>query len=156
MDSANVTPDLAARIREPALRRFYAYWLERKGARRFPARRDIDPLDFAYLLGNVLLLDVLRNPLRFRVRLHGTEMVSRAIGDMTGKLLDALPESDYRSYVIDRCEGVLASGEPTLVHHDEVLQSRRRLYEALWLPFADDGETICMLLCAIQYRKRRP
>jgi len=37
-----------------------------EGERRFPARADIDPLDFGYVLGHVMLLDVLRDPLRFR------------------------------------------------------------------------------------------
>ena len=101
-------PDLAAPVevrlpaatdlRDARLRRLYEYWLAKKGQRRFPSRRDIDPVDFPYVLGHVILFDVMRDPLRFRVRVHGTEMVAKAGYDLTGKFLDALPITDYRPY----------------------------------------------------------
>jgi len=61
------TPDALSQIREPKLGRLYEYWTKRKGSQRLPARRDIDPLDFSYILGSIMLLDVLDDPLRFRV-----------------------------------------------------------------------------------------
>ena len=139
---------------EPQLRRLYEYWLKRRGARRFPKRSDLDPLDFSYLLGNVLLVDVLRNPLRFRMRLHGTEMTRRASYDLTGKFLDELPIADYRNYVIERCTGLVETGEPALIHHDRVLDGQRRRYEALWLPLSEDGTEVTMLLAALVYKDR--
>src|SRR3954463_522446 len=99
--------DVALEISDPRLQRFYAYWLRLRDARRFPARRDIDPMDFSYLLGNIMLVDVLRDPLRFRVRLHGTEMAERARFDLTGKWLDELPATDFRTYILDRCRGLV-------------------------------------------------
>jgi PAS domain-containing protein len=104
--------DLDGSIREARLRRLYAYWRERKGDRRMPARRDIDPIDFAYLLGNIMLVDVIRDPLRFRVRLHGTALVRLSAYELTGKLLDELPDTAYRAYAIERCRGLVESGEP--------------------------------------------
>jgi hypothetical protein len=86
-----------------------------------------------------LLIDVLRNPLRFRMRVHGTEMARRANYDLTGKLLDELPIADYRNYVIERCTGLVETGEPALIHHDRVLDGQRRRYEALWLPLSEHG-----------------
>jgi hypothetical protein len=35
-----------------------------------------------------------------------------------------------------------------------VLDGRRRTYEALWLPLADDGSAVTMLLCALVYENR--
>ncbi len=147
--------ELADTIREARLRRLYAYWLDRKGDRRMPARRDIDPLDFPYLLGSIMLVDVNRDPLRFRVRLHGTSLVRLSAYELTGKLLDDLPSNAYREYVLERCRGLVASGEPIVVHHDRVIDGRRRNYEALWLPFADEGIAVTMLLCALIYENRR-
>ena len=149
--------DFAAQIREPRLRRLYAYWLERKGARRYPARRDLDPVDLRYLLGHLMLLDVLRDPLRFRFRLHGTEITSRVRYDLTGKFLDELPDPPYRDYAIARCEGLIASGEPQVIRRDRTLDGQPWDYEALWLPFSEDGSEITMLLCAMVYfdRQRR-
>src|SRR5258708_425862 len=137
--ASDFAPDLAGEIREARLHRLYAYWRERKGDRRMPARRDVDPLDFHYLLGSIMLVDIGRDPLRFRVRLHGTSLVRLHAYDLTGKLLDDLPNTAYRAYVLERCRGLAASGEPAIVHHDRVLDGRRRNYEALWLPFGEDG-----------------
>ena len=143
--------ELPSQIEDPRLTRLYDYWLSRKGSRRFPSRSDIDPLDFRYVLGHVMLVDVLRDPLRFRVRLHGSEMVRRANYDLTGKFLDDLPVADYRDYVIDRCKGLVADGEPILVHHNRILDDKLRRYEALWLPFSESGVEVSMLLCALIY-----
>ena len=142
-------------ITEPRLHRLYYYWLERKGDRRFPARRDIDPLDFGYVLGDVLLIDVLRSPLRFHVRLHGTTLARRAGYELTGKLLGELPNAEYRDYVIGRCENLVASGAPLVVRRERVIDGRQHSYEALWLPFSDDGSNVTMLLVALIYDGKR-
>jgi hypothetical protein len=141
-------------ITEPRLQRLYSYWLERKGSRCLPARRDIDPIDFAYLLGHIMLVEVLRDPLRFRVRVHGTEMARRAHYELTGKFLDELPISEYRTYVIERCRNLAETGEPTVVHHDRELDGRNHRYEAVWLPLSDDGTTVTQLICALIYQPR--
>jgi hypothetical protein len=138
-------------IRDACLRRLYEYWLVKKGERRFPSRRDIDPIDFSYVLGHVILCDVLRDPLRFRVRVHGTEMVAKAGYDLTGKFLDDHPISEYRRYVIERCEGLVRDGEPLLVRSERSLDGKSRRYEALWLPLSDGGQHVTMLLAAMIY-----
>jgi hypothetical protein len=145
-------PDLAHQIGEPRLARLYAYWLSRKGARRFPARRDLDPVDLRYVLGHLLLIDVLRDPLRFRFRLHGSQIVSRVQYDMTGKFVEDMPDPDYRDYVIRRCTGLIVSAEPLSLRRDRTLDGKPYSYEALWLPFSEDGNEITMLLCGMIYK----
>jgi len=144
-------PDIAADIGDPKLRRFYDYWIGRCGDRRFPARRDIDPLEFPYVLGNIMLVDVLRDPQRFRVRLHGTNMVTRMHYDMTGRMVDELPRPEYRAYVLDRCRGLVASGEPLLLRNNLTLDGWTSRYEALWLPLSDDGINVDLLVCTMIY-----
>jgi hypothetical protein len=150
-----LSPGFGLSIRETLLQRLYGYWLDCKGDRRMPARRDIDPLDFPYLLGSIMLVDVVRDPLRFRVRLHGTNLVKLTTHDLTGKLLDEIPSTAYRDYVLERCRGLVASGEPAVVHHGYELDGRLRNYEALWLPLADDETAVTMLLCAVICENRR-
>jgi hypothetical protein len=145
------TPSIDAEIRDPRLRRFYDYWLGKCGGRRFPARRDIDPLDFPYLLGNLMLMDVLRDPRRFRVRLHGTNVVARMNYDMTGKFLDEVPRPEYRAYVLERCLGLVASGAPLVLMNDLIVDGWVSRYEALWLPLSDDGIEVDLLVCAMIY-----
>ncbi len=143
--------ELPAAIRDPRLRRLYEYWSVARGGRRFPARRDIDPLDIPYVLGNLMLVDVLHDPERFRVRLHGTAMVARAGYDLTGKQIEELPISEFRDYVLERCRQLVRAPEPLWVQHDRELDGRRFHYQALWLPFSDDDIGVSMLMCALIY-----
>src|SRR4051812_37301044 len=136
--------ELPSQIEDRRLARLYDYWLSCKGSRRFPSRSDIDPVDFRYVLGHVMLVDVLRDPLRFRVRLHGSDMARWANYDLTGKFLDDLPVADYR-------EGLVAGGEPLLVRHNRILDGKLQQYEALWLPLSESGVEVSMLLCALIY-----
>ena len=154
-DVSNVRDDITSAINDERLLRLYEYWRERKRGRQFPSRRDIDPLDFRNLLGRVMLVEVLRDPLRFRVRLHGTEMVEQAHYDLTGKFLDELPVAEYRDYVIEQCKGLVLRGEPLVVHHNRILDDRLRQYEALWLPLSDNDRAVNMLLCALIYDQDR-
>jgi hypothetical protein len=151
-----LAPDVAANLRDPKLRRFYDYWLGKRGNRRMPARRDLDPLDFPYVLGDLMLIDVLRDPQRFRVRLHGTNVVARMHYDMTGKLLDEVPRPEWRAYILDRCRGLAAKGEPLLLMNDLMLDGWTSRYEALWLPLSDDGVDVNLLVCAMIYGELGP
>src|SRR6266852_1145497 len=120
--------------------------------RDFPARRDIDPLDFRYALGHVKLLDVLRQPLRFRFRLHGTALTLRAGYDMTGKLADELPNAKNRAMLIERCRTVVEQRRPLAMTDNRLLGRSTLWFEVLWLPLAEDGSTISMLIVALYYR----
>lgn len=141
---------------DPRLKRFYAYWEERRGARRFPARRDLDPVDFAYILGFIMLMEVHREPLRFRFRLHGTELVRHGGYDMTGKWLEDLPGAENQRAMLERCLSLVETGKPQFVRSERLLDGRLLRYEAVWVPLSDDGETINMLMRALCYRDAKP
>jgi hypothetical protein len=98
-----------------------------------------------------MLVDVLRNPLLFRVRVHGTERVRRANYDLTGKLLDEIPDPEYRNYALQRCMGLVETAEPTLVQYGRKLDGRYYRYEAIWLPLSEDGKEVTQLVCALVY-----
>jgi hypothetical protein len=136
---------------DPRLQRLYDYWRTARQNRCCPARRDLDPLDFGYLLGNISLIDVLRDPLRFRVRLHGSETSTRLHHELTGKLLDELPEGELRSYLLARCMELVDSGMPLRVAQARAFEGRMHRYEALWLPLSDDAARVHMLMVAITY-----
>jgi hypothetical protein len=46
-------PNFVEQIRRPMLRGLYAYWDEKRGAREFPGRLDIDPIEMSFALGNI-------------------------------------------------------------------------------------------------------
>jgi hypothetical protein len=139
-------------IRDPALRRLYLYWTEKRGGRSLPRREDIDPLDLRFLLGWINLVDVLREPLRFRFRVHGTMLVSYTGCDMTGKFLDEHPNPDHRAFLAKTWGESVEKGRPVHHLHDRVLNEQPQFYESIRLPIASDGETVDMLLIAAIHR----
>lgn len=128
------------------LRRLYRYWNDRRGDRRFPARQDIDPVDFSFALGRVSLIEVERDPLRFRYRLVSTE-VTRHLGyEMTGKYVEDIPEASMRDFVRRFYERALEHQAPLHDGGTVLIERYSWSYEVLLLPLAADGETINMLL----------
>ena len=70
----------------------FRVWDEIRGDRTMPSRRDFNPMAVPALLPYIFMDDVFRDPIRFRFRLVGTEIV-RGIGfDPTGR-----PESPHRT-----------------------------------------------------------
>ena len=129
-----------------ATARIYQYWRDCRGTRPFPARADLDPLSMRVALGNIALIEVHRDPLRFRIRLIGTDQVERLGFDPTGLWLDAIPTPEYARLLIARLTEIVARPEPLLVRNRQLLDHRWYDYEALWLPLGSDGRTLDMVL----------
>jgi hypothetical protein len=134
-----------------SLARLYEYWSGRRRGRDLPSRADIDPLDFPYVLGNVVLVDVLRDPLSFRYRLIGVNLVQRDGWDLTGKTVDEIPEPEYRRHIRGVFEKIVAERRPVSGMRDLFVDGRVRRYEALSLPLSNDGRSVTMILAATEY-----
>jgi hypothetical protein len=81
----------------PKLQQLYDYWAAQCGGRPMPAPGDLDPVDMRFAMGNIILVDVIAGtPLRFRIRLHGTNLSQRVHFDLTDKMLDEMPQADFR------------------------------------------------------------
>jgi hypothetical protein len=143
-------------ITAPKLQQLYDYWLARRGRRAFPARADIDPIELRFIIGNLVLVDVIDDdPKRFRIRLHGTNLVQRARYELTGKMIDALPVSEYRAQARESFTEVATSGEPLHRYRDRIFDGRRHCYETLILPLSQDGVRVNMLLVGLLYDDER-
>lgn len=131
-------------------RRLYDDWQTRRRGRLFPARADFDPLELRYIIGNLSLLDVLRDPLRFRYRIHSTNMAQWLGFDLTGKDIDVAPDPERGAQIKDHFTRVVESGEPMVRLHEWRGGNHRTLkHEALVLPLASDGITIDMIMSAV-------
>jgi hypothetical protein len=54
------------RIEHPKLQQLFDYWAAKRGERKMPSRADIDPLELSFIIGNLILVDVIvGNPLGF-------------------------------------------------------------------------------------------
>ena len=143
-------PTLA--ISHPRLQRLYDYWQAQRGSRKMPARADLDAVAMSYVLGDVMLIDVTGDaPPRFRIRLHGSNLSQRAGYDLTGRVLDELPSSEFRAVVRDRLTEVAATGRPRRCRRDGLLDGRSYRYEAIMLPLSPDDDTVNMELVALIY-----
>ncbi len=73
--------EIAPAISYPSLRSLYDYWRARERPGALPGRRDIDPIEMKFMLGNLILVDVERAPAGqvtdFRYRLIGSNLVDR-------------------------------------------------------------------------------
>lgn len=154
----------AAEIRHPVLRRFFAYWRAKAGTRSMPGRADLDPVDFPYALGHVILVDVERHPgnadrpLRFRFRLYGSALVNYfGDGDYTGKYADQLLPPDYAPFVVQAYTTAVDGRVPRHAHREMAINRQMLNYDVLTLPLADPvhPDEVGMLLVVMIPVERR-
>jgi hypothetical protein len=139
-------------IKSPTLQRFFQDWQTWRGTRAFPARSDVDPLSLRYILGNLSVVDVLRDPLRFFFRIQGTASVDRTNFDLTGKSLDVLPNETLRNIMHNNLVRALEKRAPLLIFHESM--SMYKVFghlEVLVVPFSSDQDIIDMLVIATHY-----
>lgn len=141
------------RIKSPDIRLMFDYWAGLARAERLPGRADIDPLDFPKLLPRVALIDVIdeEEPVHFRYRLAGTEIVERAGRDPTGKRFDGLYVGAYLDQALETYRAVVAERQPYYSRRVFPLYDGREhlIYSRLILPLAVDGTHVDMLLLVV-------
>ncbi len=142
-------------IVDERLRRLREYWQKERGKRALPARTDIDPVELRYLLGHLILLDVLNEPGEFRVRLQGTELERWMGGNLTGKTLDHLPSPQLAAVAQECLARAVEARAPYHRLGAEIIDDIPRRFEALVLPLAADGIAVNMLLAAVLCRDDR-
>jgi hypothetical protein len=136
-------------IATPQLRKLYEWWCAHRIEGKLPSRRQIDPLDLKFLLGNLLIIDVSYNPLRFRFRLFGSELATRLRCDWSGKPLDTYPNAEFRQHLQKIWEEAVTVGQPIANTRRMILDGRSYRYDGLILPLSSDGEKIDALLVGV-------
>ncbi len=121
-----------------------------------PARMDVDPVEMRFILGYVMLLEVLRPGPRFRVRLQGSELTWWIGRELTGETLDPAPLQELGALAQERLARVVDSAAPLGWIGDHMLDDIPRYYEALILPLSSDGKGVDMLLAAVRCGIRAP
>jgi len=139
-------------LRGPDLIRLHADWTGWRRGDRLPGRADFDPLDLAYLLGRLLLMDVVGPPpLRLRYRLIGSTLVQRNDRDLTGRFTDAIADAEYRAYVEDWHRRIVETRRPGGRLVRRMIGGRWTHYEMLTVPLSSDGATVDMTLSGFHY-----
>ena len=129
----------------PKVRALFDYWRSvhpKDGG--LPGRQHIDPIDIPHLLPNIWLIDVRRNPYRFRFRLVGTLIVNYAGEDNTGKWFDErLPDFDPGVFI-----DLVETGKPSWSRGRSKMRPEKNYYELerVRLPLATDAKIVDMIL----------
>ncbi len=133
----------------------YDYWLAKKGDRKAPSRKDIDPIDFFHLLPTILMYDVLRDPLDFKMRLHGTLLVKIAGEDYTGMMFKDIFRSDKIDILRAECEDVCNNITPAYSEYDGSWMNKDYVqYDRLLLPLSSDGNTVDIILGCVLFMRQ--
>jgi len=133
------------------LRPLFRYWVAARGEKHMPARADIDPVEMPIrLLPNLVLVDVVSEPLRFRYRVMGTT-VARMLGeDWTGQFLHQI--ADVHESVRQQYQATAENRKPTVKmseydrYDPSLMQHKLLRYERLLMPLSENGDNVTMLL----------
>ncbi len=131
------------------LQRMLAYWQSKCGAHAMPARADIDPIEFAWGLGNICLLDVQRDPLLFRYRLAGTRLTRLKEVDLTGRSVDDIQPAEFRNMIRKHLLEVVETAKPNLYCISITNGGGPQTYVRLALPLRGADGGIAMILTMI-------
>ena len=133
----------------PSIAALWRYLRSRRPSGPPFMRADFDPVDVPRLLPHVWLFDVLNDPLDFRYRVVGTNIVASMKMDLTGRTLSAVYPDTRNAIgpVWERLEFIAGSGQATW-RRGPAIASRfdtRDTIENLMLPFVDDVGSVKMV-----------
>jgi hypothetical protein len=141
--------DALLAVCSPPFAALYRLWESKRAGRTYPARGDFDPIELKDWLGRITLIDVLHEtPMDFRYRLCGSRTVDQYGLDLTGRRLSeacfiGTPATAQKAMTeLVRIGRVRYRNDPV-----EDVRGFASMRERLYLPLAEDGTTINMLLC---------
>lgn len=143
-------------IHNPKVREFAEYWMSIHPGDRPPSRADFDPVDIPHLLPNLVLVDVTREPIRFLVKVQGTEVTRAMKRELKGTYLDeAFPNFEQSFPHLDRVQ-VVETGLPFHRLGSPSLQFALDYapIERLHLPLSADGAAVDKVISIFLYEQR--
>ena len=141
-----ISPDL---IKSRVVKLVYEYWAIKAAGGLLPRRSDIRWEELRGLASYVGMVDVLKDPLRFRIRFFGTQLVQWAGRDYTGSVIDE-GATGLERLVFDDYTYVIETQQPRYDERSAAWPGRgyHRL-ERIVAPLSSDGKTVDMLFGAI-------
>jgi len=136
-------PAAAARAHEE----LFAYWASRRAGAKLPARRALDPAGMKRLLPTISLIDVLGEPLDFRMRLAGTGLYDVYGREITGRRISEIYNNAAADYWRAELAGVVRNARPAVGVHNLAWRGASHL-SVLWLrlPLSSNGSDVDMIL----------
>lgn len=128
-------------VQDSNVRQFLQLWFDSRNSGQMPGKEFLDPLRLRFLLGSLSLLEVHHDPLRFRYRLVGTDIVERLGHELTNKWLDEHPDPAWRPFLLKGATMVHHAAMPIYAHVQSRTLGYDWLLEVVAVPlFGPDGE----------------
>ncbi len=138
---------MGSQFSDERLARLYRYWSEKCRGRPAPHRGDLQPNEIPDLLPIVHLIDVGWNPMSFRHRLVGTELVERLERDVTGKTVDETLYGDATTEIVADLSRIATEARPYRRQNRLTWHARDWLViESIEMPLIDDAGRVAMIL----------
>lgn len=132
----------------PVTQGLLAYWQSKLNGCAAPRREDILPEELGHLLPWIILVDVVGEPPRFRIRLAGTGVVREYGSEVTGTFVDEMDLGAARDRALDDYRRAARECRPVVGTFDFKKGDGRWIsYERIALPLSADGKRVNMLLC---------
>jgi len=131
------------------LKRLLKYWQERCGAREFPRRADVDPIDLKFMLDRIALTEVHEDPRRYRLRLVGSYWYRLLGFEATGIWMHDWPHANQRKLTEDFYAQLVEGRQPRFATRDVIMDDQLLHYEIMLLPLSEDGSRISMIMTGI-------
>jgi hypothetical protein len=150
-------PAQSQMIADPILVELYRYWESKRGSRLFPSRSSIDPSEIKRCLSRMMLVDVFREPLRFRYRLVGTAASSLiSLGELTGKWVNRDTYGDFAATLQDMYGRVVETGRPIRGSGNlRDLDGRDWVnVENVQMPLGDSDDLVTMVMVGVAQTRR--
>ena len=139
-------------VRSERIRKLNTYWLAKANG-KVPSRSEIDPVDVRELLPNLMMIDIVGEPPRFRYRLVGTRVVQYTGFDFTGRCMDEMVFQG-RDFMEQCYRRMLAERRPIFGHYAWLVRSRHfGQCEFGLFPLSDDGVTVNRAISIEDYER---
>ncbi len=134
-------------IEDSRLRQLRDYWRAKAGGAPAAPEHMIDPAEMRFILGYVMLLEVLEAGSDFRYRLYGSLIAERFGRDVTGQTVRQFGDSEYIvNFFLATYQAVSTTRRPLLSVHYPRPGSQTASWSRLILPLSDGRGTVSRLL----------
>ncbi len=125
----------------------FAYWASLRRGASLPARVDLHPANMKRLLPTVSLIDVVKEPRDYRLRLAGTGLYGVYGREITGRLLGDVYNTAAADYWRKELDKVVDERRPGVGVHSLAWRGAPHM-SILWLrlPLASNGKDVDMIL----------
>lgn len=132
-------------LKTEGARTLLAYWESQKSERRLPSTVDLDLVDLAPILSNMVIYE--HDGDDFTTRFFGTEMVRRLGVDLTGTKTSAFAAEPFGKLIIDHLAQVVEGPKMmVLEYHSQTNEGPVLEIEHIMLPWANEkGKAQCVL-----------